>query len=305
MVQFVFRRLGQGVLTLLALMVLVFLLVRLTGSPVDLYLPLDASDEMRAALAARLGLDQPVLLQFASWFGQVIRLDFGTSLWQNRPAMEMVARALPQTLLLGLVTLTIAFVGAVIVGSLAALRPHGTFDTVAAGLSLAGASIPDFWFALMGVLLFSVALGWLPTSGFGGPAYWVLPVMTLVLRPFGILVQVVRGAMIATLSQPYIRAARAKGAQDRRVLFIHALRNALLPVVTVTGDMAAQFAGGVTVIETVFGWPGIGKLMIDAILQRDFPVLQAGVLVVSAVVIAINIAVDLIYALIDPRVRVN
>ncbi|MDH4442466.1 MAG: ABC transporter permease [Rhizobium sp.] len=298
-------RLGQGLATLVVLMVTVFLLVRLTGSPVDLYLPLDASAEMREALTARLGLDQPLWAQFATWLGEVLRLDFGTSLWQNRPAIELVATALPETLALGAITLALAFVGAVIIGSLAALKPHGIFDSLASALSLAGASIPDFWFALMAVMVFAVILGWLPTSGPGGPLHWVLPVLTLVLRPFGILVQVVRGAMIATLSQPYIRAARAKGALERRVLFRHALRNAMLPVITITGDLAAQFAGGVTVIETVFGWPGIGKLMIDAILQRDFAVLQAGVLVVATLIIVINIIIDLLYAAIDPRVRVS
>lgn len=300
---FVARRLSQGILTLLALMIIVFALVRATGSPVNLYLPTDASDQMRAELTERLGLDRPLLAQFATWAGDVLRLDFGTSLWQRRPAMEMVAEALPQTLALGAITLSLPFVAAVVVGSIAALRPHGLFDGIAGTLSLAGASVPDLWFAPMGVLIFVVALGWLPTSGFGGPAFWVLPVLTLVLRPFGILVQVVRGAMIATLSQPYIRAARAKGALESRVLFGHALRNAMLPVITVAGDLAAQFAGGVTVVETVFGWPGIGKLMIDAILQRDFAVLQAGVLVVAAVIILINMAADPLYLAIDPRVR--
>jgi peptide/nickel transport system permease protein len=305
MLAYIARRLVQGVGTLLLLMVVVFTLVRATGSPVNLYLPTDASDEMRAELTERLGLDRPLPAQFGVWAADVLRLDFGASLWQNRPAMEMVGEALPHTLFLGAVTLAIAFVGAVVVGSLAALHPHGLFDVIAGTLSLAGASVPDFWFGLMGVLVFSVALGWLPTSGFGGPAFWVLPVLTLVLRPFGILVQVVRGAMIATLSSPYIRTARAKGALERRVLFGHALRNALLPVLTVTGDLAAQFAGGVTVVETVFGWPGIGKLMIDAILQRDFAVLQAGVLVVAAIIILINMAVDALYLAIDPRVRLG
>lgn len=305
MLQFVGRRLGQGVVTLAVLMVIVFALVRLTGSPVDLYLPLDATEEMRAEMAVRLGLDQPLFLQFWTWAKQILSFDFGTSLWQNRPAIDLVLGALPQTLLLGALTLSLAFVGAVIVGSLAALHQQGPFDRIAATVSLAGASVPDFWFALMGVLIFAVALGWLPTSGMGGPEYWVLPVLTLVLRPFGVLVQVVRGAVIATLSQPYIRTARAKGARENRVLFGHALRNAMLPVVTVTGDLAAVFAGGVTVIETVFGWPGIGKLMIDAIMQRDFAVLQAGVLVVAAVIILINVAVDLLYGLIDPRVRIS
>jgi peptide/nickel transport system permease protein len=157
----------------------------------------------------------------------------------------------------------------------------------------------------MFVFLFSVELRWLPTSGSGGASYWVLPVATLVLRPFGILVQIVRGAVIVALAASFIKTAKAKGAQRVRVLFVHALPNALLPIVTVVGDLAAQLAGGVTVIETVFGWPGIGKLMIDAILQRDFPVMQAGILAVATVIVLINITVEVLYPIIDPRVRTS
>ena len=275
------------------------------GSPVNLYLPLDASQQMRDELTRQLGLDQPLLVQFATWLGDVLRLDMGLSLWQRRPALELVLQALPQTLILGALVLLIALVAATIVGALAAFRPHGLFDRLASSISLAGGSIPDFWLALMGILVFAVTLRWLPTSGFGGPPYWVLPILALVLRPFGVLVQVVRGAMISALNAPYVRTARAKGAQERRVVFVHALRNALLPVITVAGDLAAQFAGGVTVVEVIFGWPGIGKLIIDAILNRDFAVLQAGVLAVAAVIILINVVIDVLYGLIDPRVRVE
>ncbi len=299
------RRLAQSALALVGLMVTVFVLVRLTGSPVDLYLPTDADDEARQELARQLGLDLPLHVQFGRWAADVVRLDLGESLWHSRPAAEVVLEALPQTLALGAVVLAIAIAGAVVVGSLAAVRPQGVFDRIASTVSLAGASVPDFWIGLMGILLFAVTLRWLPTSGYGGAVYWVLPVATLVLRPFGILVQVVRGSVIAALASPYVRTARAKGAQDRRVLFVHTLRNALLPMVTVAGDLAAQFAGGVTVVEAVFGWPGIGKLMIDAILQRDFAVLQAGILAVAAVIVLINIAVDVSYSLIDPRVRTD
>jgi len=297
------QRVLQSVLTLIGLMLVVFVLIRLTGSPVNLFLPLDASDEMREALTAQLGLDQPLGVQFGRWFADAARLDLGASLWHSRPAAEVVLEALPHTLALGAIVLTLATLGAVVVGALAAFRPHGLFDRLASAGSLMGASVPDFWIALMAVLLFAVSLHWLPTSGYGGAQYWVLPVATLVFRPFGVLVQIVRGSMIAAFTAPYIRTARAKGAQNRRVIFVHALRNALLPMVTVAGDLAAQLAGGVTVIETVFGWPGIGKLMIDAILQRDFAVLQAGILAVAAVIVLINIVIDLLYPLIDPRVR--
>jgi peptide/nickel transport system permease protein len=304
-VRYLIYRIGHGAVALLGLMAVVFVLVRMTGSPVNLFLPLDATNEMRRALTARLGLDQPLHIQFMVWLSDAARLDLGNSLWHSRPAAEVVLSALPQTLTLGAIVLCLSIAGALVVGSLAAFRPNGAVDRIASLLSLAGASIPDFWLALMSILLFSVAWGLVPTSGYGGFEFWILPVATLVVRPFGILVQIIRGSMLAALEAPFIKTARAKGAPERRVIFVHALRNALLPMVTVAGDLAAQLAGGVTVIEVVFGWPGIGKLMIDAIMQRDFPVLQAGILAVATVIVLINIAIDLIYSMIDPRVRIE
>ena len=301
----IFGRIVQSLMTLVCLMLAVFLLVRLTGSPVNLYLPLDASEEMRVELTQKLGLDQSVLQQFAQWSKGAAQFDFGRSLWHDQPAAQVVLDALPHTLALGGIVLSIAIVLAVVIGSLAAVKPHGLFDRLASAGSSIGASAPDFWVALMFVFLFSVELRWLPTSGSGGASYWVLPVATLVLRPFGILVQIVRGAVIVALAASFIKTAKAKGAQRVRVLFVHALPNALLPIVTVVGDLAAQLAGGVTVIETVFGWPGIGKLMIDAILQRDFPVMQAGILAVATVIVLINITVEVLYPIIDPRVRTS
>lgn len=303
--RFILRRSLESVAALLGLMLVVFVLVRATGSPVNLYLPLDASQEMRDAMTVRLGLDRPIHVQFWTWLSDASRLDLGRSLWRERPALDVVGEALPHTLALGGVVLLISFVLAVLVGSLAAFRPNGSFDRLAGVVSLAGASVPDFWLALMGILLFAVTLGWLPTSGSGGFAYWILPAATLVMRPFGILVQVVRGSMIGTLGAAFVRTARAKGVPERRVIFVHALRSGLLPALTVTGDLAAQLAGGVTVIEVVFGWPGIGKLTIDAILNRDFAVLQAAILCVATVVVLINILMDAAYAAIDPRIQIE
>jgi peptide/nickel transport system permease protein len=302
---YVIRRILESIVALFALMVVVFALVRATGSPVNLFLPLDASQEMRDAMTVRLGLDQPLPVQFWHWLVDAVHLDLGMSLWRGRPALDVVLEALPHTLMLGGVVLLIAFVLAVIVGAIAAFRPNGIFDRIAGVFSLAGASVPDFWLALMGILLFAVILGWLPTSGSGAIQYWVLPVATLVMRPFGMLVQIVRGSMISALGSTYVRTARAKGASERRVIFVHALRNGLLPALTIAGDLATQLAGGVTVVEVVFGWPGIGKLMIDAILNRDFAVLQAGILCVATIVVTINIVMDLIYVSVDPRIQIE
>jgi peptide/nickel transport system permease protein len=298
------KRLLLALLALAGLMVSVFFLVRLTGDPVNLYLPVDASQGARDAMRVKLGLDKSMLFQFLDWAASMARFDFGISLWHNRPALEVVLEALPNTLALGAIALALAFVAAVIVGSLAAFHEGRTFDRVANVISQAAASVPDFWLGLMGILVFAVMLRLVPTSGFGGPIYWVLPVACLLARPFGTLVQIVRGSMVDALEATYVRTAKAKGARAGRVTFVHALRNAMLPAITVTGDLAAQFAGGGGVVEVVFGFPGIGKLLIDGILKRDFALVQASVFSIAVVIFIINIAVDLIYAAVDPRVRV-
>jgi peptide/nickel transport system permease protein len=192
---------------------------------------------------------------------------------------------------------------AVVVGALAAYRPGGAFDRSASVLSLAGASAPDFWIAITAILLFAVTLGWLPTSGTGTPAHWIMPLGVLLIRPFGLLVQVVRGAMIGALSSPYVKTARAKGVKERAVIFVHALRNAMLPVITVAGDQAAGIVNGAVIVESVFGFPGIGKLMIDSIIQRDFAVIQAAIAVTAFAIFVMNILIDVAYSVLDPRIR--
>ncbi|PRX47548.1 peptide/nickel transport system permease protein [Prauserella shujinwangii] len=303
MLTFLRRRIISSALPLLVVILGVFFLARLTGDPANLYLPLSATPEMRAEFAARNGFDQPVLVQFGDYLAQLVHLDFGESLRTAQPAAEAVLRAFPATLQLAGVTMLLAVVGAAVVGSLAAYRPNSAADRGASFLSATAASIPDFWFAIMGVLLFSVTLGWLPTSGTVGAAAWVLPVATLLIRPFGVLVQVVRGAMVSALSAPYVKVARSKGAGEARVVFGHALRNAGAPALTVAGDLAVGMLNGAVVVETIFGWPGIGKLMIDSILQRDFAVLQAAVLITALTIFALNILIDICYALLDARVR--
>jgi peptide/nickel transport system permease protein len=159
--------------------------------------------------------------------------------------------------------------------------------------------------AIVGILVFAVMLGWLPTSGFGGPLYWIMPVTVLMLRPFGLLVQIVRGTMIGALNSPYVKTARAKGVRDSSIIFVHALRNSLLPVITVAGDLTTSLINGAVVVETVFGWPGIGRLMIDGIVFRDFAIVQSAILVTALAILVLNIAIDVLYAVLDPRIRHN
>lgn len=303
MVRLLRRRITSSALPLLVVILGVFFLARLTGDPANLYLPLSATQEMREAFAARHGFDQPVIVQFGDYLVQLAHLDFGESLRTTQPAAEAVLQAFPATLQLAGTTMLLAVTGAVIVGSMAAYRPNSPVDRCASFLSSMAASMPDFWFAIMGVLIFAVTLGWLPTSGTLGPASWVLPVATLLIRPFGVLVQVVRAAMVSALSAPYVKVARSKGAGERRVVFGHALRNAAAPALTVAGDLTVGMINGAVVVETIFGWPGIGKLMIDSILQRDFALLQAAVLLTAVTIFVLNILIDIGYALLDARVR--
>lgn len=300
---FLSRRTLYSLISLVGLIVLVFFLARLTGDPTNLYLPLDASLEQRAEFRERHGFNDGLIEQFGRFLGDLAQLDLGMSIRKARPAIEVVLEALPTTLTLAAWTMGLAVGMAIVVGSLAAVRPGGVFDRIASVVSLAGASAPDFWVAITGILVFAVTLEWLPTSGTGTPWHWVMPLVVLLIRPFGLLVQVVRGAMVTALSSAYVKTARAKGVRGRRVIFLHALRNSMLPVITVAGDQAAGIINGAVIVETIFGFPGVGKLMIDAIMQRDFTVIQAAVLATAVLIFAMNILIDLAYAMLDPRVR--
>ncbi|MBI4083326.1 MAG: ABC transporter permease [Candidatus Lambdaproteobacteria bacterium] len=301
--QFLSRRALQSVFSLFGLIVLVFFLVRLTGDPAVLFLPINASEEEVRDFTVKHGYDKPIYVQFLKFLEKAVRLDFGTSIRRNVPAVEAVFEAYPFSLRLAAVTMLLSIVIALVVGSLAAYKPNSLFDRLASVLSLMGASTPGFWIAIMGILVFAVQLRWLPTSGVGGVPYWIMPIATLALRPTGVMVQVLRGNMVATMSTAFITTARAKGLPERSVVFVHALRNSLISLVTVAGDQAVGLVNGAVVIETVFGWPGIGKLMIDAILQRDFALVETAVMVTALAIFALNIVIDLIYAYLDPRIR--
>jgi peptide/nickel transport system permease protein len=303
MLNYLRKRIVSSALPLVVVVVGVFALARMTGNPASLYLPLNATQQMRDDFTARNGLDQPLLVQMADYFGGVLRLDFGQSLRTGQDAAAMALRAFPATLQLAATTMVLAVLLALAVGCWAALKPNGIADRISSFVSMAAASIPDFWLAIVGIWVFAITLGWLPTSGVSGAASWVLPIATLLLRPFGVLVQIVRGSMVSALSEPYVKLARSRGAGELRVVTHHALRNAAAPALTVAGDLTVGLVNGAVVVETIFGWPGIGKLMIDSILQRDFAVLQAAVLLTAVAIFALNILIDMGYAVLDARVR--
>jgi peptide/nickel transport system permease protein len=304
MFTFLRKRALSSLLPLVVVLLGVFVLARLTGDPASLYLQEGATPAQRQAFSERNGFDEPILQQLLDYLGGILHLDFGESLRTGEDAAVMALRAFPATLQLAFTTMFIAIVLAVVIGSWAAFRPNSIADRIASFTSMTAASVPDFWFAIMGIYVFAVVLGVLPTSGTdAGALSWILPIATLAIRPVGVLTQVVRGAMVSALSAPYVRLARSKGAADVRVVSHHALRNAAAPALTVAGDLMVALVNGAVVVETIFGWPGIGKLMIDSILGRDFAVLQAAVLLTAVSIFVLNIVIDIIYALLDARVR--
>ncbi|HWT57986.1 MAG TPA: ABC transporter permease [Rhizobium sp.] len=296
------RAIASGV-SLVVLIVIVFFLSRLTGDPTDLYLPIDATTEMRQQFREMNGFNDPLIIQFGRYVTDLAQGNFGQSLRQARPAMDVVLEAFVWTFLLAVITMTLVTVAAIVIGSLAAFRVGGVFDRLATFFSLIGAAAPDFWLAIVAIVIFAVKLHVLPTSGTGTFWHWVLPVGVLFIRPFGLILQVVRGSMISVLSSAYVKTARAKGVRSNSIIFVHGLRNAMLPVITVIGDQAAAILNGAVVVETVFGFPGIGKLMIDSILLRDFAVVLAVIMVSALAIFIMNLLIDIAYALLDPRIR--
>jgi len=303
MLSFIRKRAVASLISLIGLVVMVFFLSRLTGDPAALFLPVEAPEEMKNQFRELHGLNDPLLVQFGRYVGDIVTGDLGQSLRKARPALDVVLEAFVWTLWLAVITMSLVTVAAIVVGALAAFRVGGFFDRLSSIVSLVGASVPDFWLAIVAIVVFAVNLAWLPTSGTGSIWHWILPIGVLFVRPFGIIVQVVRGSMITALSSAYVKTARAKGVKSTPIIFLHALRNAMLPVITVIGDQAASLLNGAVIIETIFGFPGVGKLMIDSILQRDFNVVLAAILVTALAIFLMNLLIDVAYALLDPRIR--
>ncbi len=301
--RYLLRRLLHSVFILIGLVIVVFLVTHMLGDPARLMLRPEATEEQVQALRDSLGLNDPMYVQFGRFISDLARGDFGDSLWQRVPALPIVLERVPATLYLAGVTLVIAFPLAVLLGIISAVRPRSLWDRIVTVISLGGVSTADFWVGLMLILFFAVQLGWLPTSGYGGLQYVILPAIALALRPMGRISQVVRSAMLDEMSKQYMVTARAKGLKERTVVVGHALKNAFIPVVTLGGDEAAALLNGAVVIETLFGWPGVGILLIQAIERRDLPLIEASVLTIAVMIVTVNLLVDLTYAILDPRVR--
>jgi len=303
---YILRRIGEMLVVLLLMSIVVFVLSRLTGDPVSLLLSDYASDEDRARVTAELGLDKPIVNQYLSFLGNAITGDFGNSLMgDQRPALELVMERLPASIKLALIAFIFSLVLGIPLGVIAASQ-HGTiWDTLARLLALIGQSVPAFWLGLVLMYFFSVELGWLPTSGYGDWRYFVLPVLTLGLFTASAVTRLIRNTMLDVLASDYIKLARLKGLPETTVVWKHALRNSLIPMLTFMGTFLATMITGAVVVETVFSWPGIGRLAFEAILNRDFPLIQAVVLMMTTLFIVINLLVDVSYAIVDPRIRLS
>lgn len=273
------------------------------GDPARLMLRPEATAEQVEAVRDRLGLNDPLHEQFFRFMGGAVRGDFGESIWQRAPALPIMLDRLPNTLYLAGVTILVAIPLAALLGIVSALRPGSLIDRASTVVGLAGVSIADFWLGLMLILFFAVNLGWFPTSGFGGPQYVILPALALMVRPLGRISQVIRSSMLDQLGQPYVTTARSKGLSERVVVTLHAMKNAAIPALTLIGDETAALLNGAVVIETVFGWPGIGLLLIQAIERRDLPLIEACVFAIAVMIIFANLLVDLAYTFFDPRIR--
>jgi ABC-type dipeptide/oligopeptide/nickel transport system permease component len=304
MTHFIIRRLLLAVPTALVVVGLVFSILHLTPSDPARLVAGDGADQKTVELIRHnLGLDQPLPQQLLVYLGNVVRLDFGRSIHSNVPVRDELAARFPATLELAIAALVIAVSVGTMLGMLSALRPGTTWDFGSLVLSTVLVSAPSFWLGLVLILFFAVRLGWLPAAGYGGPEHLVLPALALAGYPLALTARMVRAGCLDVLSQDFVRTARAKGLRERLVISRHVMRNALLPVITVIGLQLGHALGGAVVIETVFAWPGIGRLVIDAIFQRDFPIVQGGLLVIGLAFVLMNLLVDLTYAYIDPRIR--
>lgn len=304
MFHYVARRLLHLIPVLLGISFLVFLLVHLVpGDPVRVMLADAGSPEQVERMRRQLGLDRPIYVQYASFVVRAAQGDFGRSIHTRRPVAQEVAFRIPYTVRMAVAATIVAVAMGVVLGAIAAMHHQSALDYGTMVVALAGVSLPNFWLGLVLILMFSLHLRWLPPAGADSFLHLILPAVTLGTSSSAIIARLTRSSMLEVLRQDYIRTARAKGVGPRRLVYRHALKNAMIPVVSIVGMQFASLLGGAVIVETVFGWPGIGRLAVDAIFTRDIPVIQAVVLVAAVIFVFMNLLVDLLYGLLDPRIR--
>ncbi len=302
--RYILRRLFLLIPVMFGVSLVVFTIMFFTpGDPAKLMLGERAPEAEVAALRAQMGLDDPFPVQFGRFIFNAARGDLGRSLVTRRPVFQELYARFPATLQLAAAGVLVAVVMGIPIGILSATRQYSAFDAASMGIALVGVSMPNFWQGMMMILLFSVSLGVFPSSGYGTLRHLIMPALTIGTSTAAIITRMTRSSMLEVVRQDYIRTARAKGLSERVVINRHALKNALIPIVTVIGLQFGYLLGGAVLTESIFSWPGVGRLMVDAIRQKDYPVVQGGVLLLALTFSVVNLGVDILYAYIDPRIK--
>ncbi|MCL0037083.1 ABC transporter permease [Dehalococcoidia bacterium] len=308
MLTYVIRRMGLMVFILLGVSVITFSMMHFVpGDPAEMIAMERYGEEITAEtiahVRAELGLDQPVYIQYFRWLTNVLRGDLGYSFRTDRPVLDEILTRLPATVQLALAGMLVALIIAIPVGIVSATRQYSAVDNISMFGALLGVSMPNFWLGLLLILFFSVHLGWLPVFGRGGIEHLILPALTLGTGMAAITTRLIRSSMLEVLGQDYIRAARAKGLKEKAVIYKHALKNALIPVVTIVGLQFAALLEGAVIVEVIFAWPGIGRLLVDSIFARDLPIIQGCILFIAAMFVLVNLLVDIFYTYLDPKIH--
>ena len=301
--RYILKRIFLGIATLIGISIIIFVAARLSGDVAILLAPQDATEKEVQDIRISLGLDKPIPIQYVVFIRSAIKGDFGKSIRYNRPAIDVVLSRLSATVELVGTSFLIAIIIGILLGTVSATHRGSWLDQSGKLFALIGQAMPGFWLGIMAILLFSVTLGWLPTSGRGGLSHLILPALSMAWYSVASTMRVTRSSMLDVLDTEYIKMARIKGVPENIVVWKHALRNALIPVVGLGGMQLAHLIGGAVIIETIFSWPGLGSLIVDAVYSRDYSLVQAGVFFISVFLIALNLLVDLLYGFIDPRIR--
>jgi peptide/nickel transport system permease protein len=284
--------------------IIVFILMQLTpGDPAQILLGPQAGEEDVQNLREQMGLNDPLIVQYFRFLLGIATFDFGTSIQDGQPVLQQILSHFPATIKLTLAAMVVALLIGIPIGIISSTKQYSFFDNVSTLGGLVGFSMPNYWLSMMLILLFSVQLGWLPVSGYGGLIFLVLPAISLGTQTAAVFLRMTRSSMLEVLHSDYIRTARAKGITERKVVYAHALRNALIPIITVVGLQVGALLEGAILTEAVFAWPGIGRFMIDAINAKDFPVVQGSVVFIAFVFVFVNLLVDILYAYVDPRIK--
>jgi len=302
---YILKRLFHSIFVLVGISLVVFIILHLTGDPAALLMPMDATPEQVAQFRKEMGFTDPIIVQYWRFFKGTLRGDFGQSFRHSQPALDLVMERMPATIQLTAAAMVIALVVAIPVGIISAIRRNSILDHIGITGALLGQSTPVFWLGIMLILIFSVTIQWFPSSGRGEIQHLVLPAITLGMFTMARTARMMRSSMLEVMGQEYMKTAKAKGLSPGMVILKHALKNAAIPVVTIIGMELGTLLGGAVITETIFAWPGVGRLAVQAIYNRDYPVVQAAVFLLASIFVLVNLIVDLMYTYLDPRVKLG